>query len=197
MSTMRIWCFSKMVGTRIHPTSEGVASVCEQVRHPALRQETNGGEMTIEQFCDTHNACGEGREWALSNCSTMAEAWDKCENPSWLIWIATRSGVFDDRTLRLFACWCARQVWHLLTDERSRNAVVVAERYADGKATSEELSAAESAAESAAWSAAESAAESAARSAARSAAESAAWSAAESAQAEYLRKLGNPFEVKK
>ena len=163
--------------------------------------------MTIEQFCDTHNACGEGREWALSNCSTMEEAWDKCENPSWLIWIATRSGVFDDRTLRLFACWCARQVWHLLTDQRSRNAVVVAERYADGKVTSEELSAAESAAGAAARDAAGAAARAAAGDAAWAAAMDAAWAAARAAagagardaQMQYLRKLGNPFitEVKK
>lgn len=47
-----------------------------------------------------------------------------------------------DREIRLYAVWCARQVEHLMTDDRSKQALVVTERHANGDATDAELSAA-------------------------------------------------------
>ena len=51
-----------------------------------------------------------------------------------------------DREWQLFAVWCARQVQHLMTDQRSVDALDVAERYANGEATVEELTSARAAA---------------------------------------------------
>ena len=96
---------------------------------------------TIESFCDRNEASDDYKQWALENCSTMLDVWERAK-PEYLIWIATRHGVLDDKTMRLFACWCVRQVWHLLDDERSRNAVVVSEKFANGVATKEERAAA-------------------------------------------------------
>ena len=62
------------------------------------------------------------------------------------VWAFTRKGIVDDRTLRLFAVKCAREVQHLMSDERSIAALDVAERYANGEATDEELEAARKAA---------------------------------------------------
>src|SRR3990167_5676721 len=86
---------------------------------------------------------------------------------------------------RHFAVDCAEQVKHLMTDERSLNALVVARKHADGKATSAELAAAGDAAWDAAWVAARAAAGAAARAAAWDAAwvaaRAAAWAVAKAA----------------
>ena len=135
--------------------------------------------MTVTEFCDLHGACTGGREWALATgCQTMDKLWQRDDiRGKWRIWIATRPGVMSDRDLRLFACWCVRQVWHLLTDDRSRNAVEVAEKYAIGEATADDLAAARDAA----W-------------AASDAAWAAAWAAADAAQSAQLKTYAVNFE---
>ena len=144
--------------------------------------------MKTKLWIKKHEPCLLAIKW-LKNYDTMAEAWEACERSDWMLWAMEKDDIGSDKDLRLFACWCVRQVWNLLTDERSRNAVIVAERFANGMATKEELevarfaawSAAESAAELVAELAAESATRVAAESAARLAAWSAAWAFAESA----------------
>jgi hypothetical protein len=82
----------------------------------------------------------EGTEYA------QAEAdWWKCTDPRVMFHLLP--GRPTGRKVRLFACACCRRVWELLTPEAARNAVLVAERFADGLATWEELSAARDAAE--------------------------------------------------
>ncbi len=187
--------------------------------------------MKTKDFLKEHSACIGGAKWALSISGDMADVWDamiKQDKHDWLIWTATRPGVFSDSTLRKLACRFVREtpladgrkVWDLLTDERSRRAVEVAERYADGKATAQELAAARAAAYAAAYdavcnaaraarvaayaaaddaAAARDTAYAAVRDAAYAAARAAAYAAADdavakAAQVQMIAELGNPFK---
>ena len=115
------------------------------------------------------------------------------------IWVVL--GMMSENDRRLAACCFVRHtpigdgrtVWDLLTDERSKRAVEVAERFADGEASERELAAARDAASAAArdaasaaaWAAARDAAWDAAWDAASAAASAAAWDA----QIDILREM--------
>jgi hypothetical protein len=65
----------------------------------------------------------------------MTEAeWNACNSPDLLLDFVQRNGKLTDRKARLFAVACCRRIWDLLPDEASRDAVVLAEHFADGRA---------------------------------------------------------------
>ena len=99
------------------------------------------------------DACTKAKTW----CSTQPDlvtAWQDCRRGDWMLWLLDAMDYEDPKNYRLIACACVRdtpladgrKVWDLLTDPRSRNAVEVAERFAIGEATQEELDAARDAA---------------------------------------------------
>jgi hypothetical protein len=131
-----------------------------------------------------HEPCTNGWKKLLTNLrKTKAD-----DEPLALTTIFESNGLDDalwclravdghEREIRLFAVECARRVQHLMTDQRSLNALDVAERFANGLATQAELAAAWDAARAAAGAAARDAAWAAARAAAWDAARAAAWAA--------------------
>jgi len=129
------------------------------------------------------DACPEALEWAQAT-GDLEACWHACHRPDWMLWFLSQAGLFDDARARMAACRFVREtalidgrtVWDLLVDPRSRAAVEVAERYADGEVTPEELAAARFAARDAAW-AARAAARDATEAATKAATEATAWAA--------------------
>ena len=103
-----------------------------------------------------NNACDSAVKRA--GAKSAQEVWDTWDNPSELLWWVEKSGLVSAQQLTLIACGIVRNtpllsggtVWDLLADERSRNAVEVAERWANGEATDEEKGTAARTAETAA-----------------------------------------------
>jgi hypothetical protein len=68
----------------------------------------------------------------------MTEAeWLACTDPTPMLEYVR--GKASDRKFRLLGCACVRSVWSHLTDLRSREAVELAEVFADGKVTEEQV----------------------------------------------------------
>ena len=113
--------------------------------------------------------------------------------------LVRRIEAWNERTARHFACDCAKRVLHIYEskypdDDRPRQAIATARRYADGDATKRELGAAWDAAWDAAWATARGAARGAAWDAAWAAARAAARGAEKEWQIQHLWcKLGSPF----
>jgi hypothetical protein len=84
---------------------------------------------------------------------TMNEdEWLACTDPRLMLGFrAFLHGEASNRKMRLFACACCRRIWNFLPDQRSQDAVAVAERFADGAANPEELKEAWADAQEAQW----------------------------------------------
>ncbi|MDP2322513.1 MAG: hypothetical protein Q8N51_00595 [Gammaproteobacteria bacterium] len=143
-----------------------------------------------------HGPCADGWQKLLTHLGKTQPD----DEPVSLLTILDSNGLDDalwvlrcfpqhDREWRLYAVRRARQVQHLMTDPRSIAAIDVAERYANGEATTEELAAAGAAAWAAARAAEREAARVAARAAAGVAAGAAVWEAAREAQEAELRRV--------
>lgn len=115
--------------------------------------------FTIQDIRSWNPCYDPGRHLSEDWSGTVLDILDhKDIPPADKIWVVCRENLVDAKILRLFAVWCCRQVEHLMTDERSRRAVDVAESFADGKATEQELDAAGAAAWAAALASASAAA---------------------------------------
>src|SRR3954466_5351635 len=70
------------------------------------------------------------------------DEWAGSTDLDWALDQLLRRGTVGPRKLRLFACGAVRRAWAELEDSRSRTAVEVSERFADGEAADAEREAA-------------------------------------------------------
>ena len=90
-------------------------------------------KFNINQF----NPCLDAIQY-YNSCKSSKKAWNNCPRGDWMLWIALKLGV-DVKILTLAKVHCALTVRHLMKDKRSINALEVALKFADDKATLEEL----------------------------------------------------------
>jgi hypothetical protein len=98
-------------------------------------------------LCDI-DACVAARHWAEGK--TAQQMWDECPRGDWLLWLIKRLGNVKLPLLTKAKGLCAKTVYHLMKDARSRNAVDAAIAFGNGNITRAELDAAAAAAYAAA-----------------------------------------------
>ena len=113
-------------------------------------------KLKLSTILSRLDACSEATRWAETQ-PDLQTAWANCKRSDWMLWLLARTTLDqDDPRLRLMACDFAEAVLHLIPagEDRPRQAIECARRFAAGDATREELAAASAAARDAAGDAA-------------------------------------------
>ena len=136
----------------------------------------------IKELLTNLDACYDARQWAETLDFDWIRIYNECERGDWLLWLHFKTNQSCLRKRTLVKGLIAKTVEHLMTYQRSKDAVKAAIDYGNGLINDEELAAA--AADAASASAAAYAAAAAAAAAADAASASAAAYAADAAAAD-------------
>lgn len=128
---------------------EALKTLVRQAVARELGQPSAAETLTFVDQLRSKNAKADFVTWVEQNKITSSgQAWEKLKNPSWMFDLAEMKDVtLDSYKLRLFGCDCAEKVLECFerqhpTDKRPRLAIETSRRFAQGKATKEELAAA-------------------------------------------------------
>jgi len=84
------------------------------------------------------HACDESKDWAVG-FPNAEQCWNNCKRSDWMIWMIRKLNNIDINFYKKYACFCARQNWHLLTDQRSKDGIIAVEQYIAGKISIDEM----------------------------------------------------------
>ena len=95
-------------------------------------------------FLKSIRACEEAQEWAQGK--TFKEVHETCHRGDWLLWLFRRTNPDDLISITRAKAYCAKTVEHLMTDQRSKDAIQAAIKFSNGEITRDELNTASAAA---------------------------------------------------
>ncbi|MGD0663330.1 MAG: ankyrin repeat domain-containing protein [Syntrophorhabdales bacterium] len=128
------------------PTARNTTTDQAAEQHARGQKINEAPALTFANRLRAKRAKAEFVAWIDQNkIASPAQAWAKLKHPSWMLDLADMMDVtLDAHKLRSFACDCAEKVLVCFenqhpTDKRPRLAIETARRFAQGKATKEEL----------------------------------------------------------
>lgn len=95
--------------------------------------------MKFKQLLHEMGACLTAVEWVGEK--SIQEAWETCERGDWMLWFYTRYRPQDLQGLTLAKGHIVNTVRHLMTDQRSLDAVDMAIAFGDVRASIDQLEA--------------------------------------------------------
>ena len=93
--------------------------------------------IEFHRYLCSANACHEALEW--SEGMTLSKAWSRCHRGDWMLSLIQQFGDYDFKIITMIKVKAARLVQHLMEDKRSLDALDVADKFALGNATRNEL----------------------------------------------------------
>ena len=95
-----------------------------------------------------YKPCSDAIKYA-KKFNSLQKAWDVCERGDWMLWLIGKTcgkpETKSRKKLVYVSCQCARLAWKW-TPKEGKNAIRIAEKYFEGKATFDEVKAAADAA---------------------------------------------------
>jgi hypothetical protein len=91
---------------------------------------------TFKELLIERSSCAAGSDWV--DDKTVEQAVEQCKNGAWLIWLGKKFNI-DLQILTLAKVRCVKTIFNLIADQKSIEALNIAEKFGLGEKTKEEL----------------------------------------------------------